>query len=117
MSIRGSSTLDVHLGLMTQTAVIATAEPAHSLKTQMLRQLRLLGEATPGSWERAVFRVVTGGTREQLDWSYQPNRTGYAAWIATFGQLAAELSEEGSVAREKREGKIYMYATLTGPAS
>ena len=65
-------------------------DTAHSLKTQMLRQLRLLGEATPAGWEEAVFRVITGGTRKELDWSYPPNREGYSLWIATFGQLAAE---------------------------
>ena len=81
-----------------------------SLKARMLGQLRLLGEATSDAWERAVFRSLTGGTREDVDWSQRENFAGYALWVQTFGHLVAELITEGAVLTVKRNGKFVMFA-------
>ena len=85
-------------------------ETSASLKAQMLRQLRLLGEATSDGWERAVFQTLTGGTREDVDWNCQENYAGYALWLRTFGGLVAELIVEGAVLREERDGRVVMFA-------
>jgi hypothetical protein len=87
----------------------AVPETVHSLKSHMLAQLRQLGMTTPGCWEQAVFEVLTGGTRDDVDWSYLPNHTGYARWVATFGQLVAELILEGLVTREHRGGRAIVF--------
>ena len=92
-------------------------ETPESLKAQMLRQLRLLGEATPGTWEQAVFRLLTGHTRDDLDWSHQPNHTGYQLWIVTFCQLAGELVVQGVVHKEVRGGRSFMSAAPQPEAS
>ena len=85
-------------------------ETPQSLKAQMVRQLRLLGEATAGVWEQAVFGLLTGHSRVDLDWSHQPNRTGYRLWIATFSQLVGELVVQGAVRREVRNGRSFLSA-------
>ena len=85
-------------------------ETSASLKAQMLRQLRLLGEATSDGWERVVFKTLTGGTREDVDWDHQENYAGYALWLQTFGHLVAELIIEGAVLREERDGRVVMFA-------
>jgi hypothetical protein len=95
-------------GIEMQTA---GSETIHSLKAQMMTQLRLLGVTTPGRWEEAVFRVLTGHTRDELDWSYRPNITGYRHWVATFGQLVAELVLEGLVKHEQRDGQSLVFTT------
>jgi hypothetical protein len=90
--------------------IAVVQETSASLKAQMLRQLRLLGEATSDGWERAVFQALTGGTREDVDWDHQENYAGYALWLQTFGVLVAELITEGAVVREERDGRIVMFA-------
>ncbi len=90
--------------------ITVVEETSASLKAQMLRQLRLLGEASSDGWERAVFQALTGGTREDVDWDHQDNYAGYALWLQTFGLLVAELITEGTVHREARDGNYLMFA-------
>ena len=73
----GSSAHDQKGGAMS-SRIQVVEETSASLKAQMLRQLRLLGEATSDGWERAVFQTLTGGTREDVDWNCQENYAGYA---------------------------------------
>jgi hypothetical protein len=80
------------------------------LKSEMVHQLRLMGEATAAAWEQTVFKALTGRRREDLDWSYAENVSGYELWIATFTQLVAELIRDGSVVREVRDGRGILFA-------
>jgi len=97
--------------------IAVVEETSASLKAQMLRQLRLLGEATSDGWERAVFQALTGGTREDVDWDQQEDYAGYALWLQTFGLLVAELVTEGAVLREERNGRVVMFARPAGQVS
>ena len=101
--------------MSSQIAVIEVTNA--SLKACMLAQLRLLEEATSDAWERAVFRSLTGGTREDVDWSHRENFAGYALWVQTFGHLVAELITEGAVLTMKRDGKFVMFARPVEQAS
>lgn len=65
------------------------------VKSEMIRQLRQLGETTPERWERAVFHKLTGRSREEVDWTVEDNHAGYYTWIKSFDQLVEELIDDG----------------------
>ena len=67
------------------------------LKSEMLRRLALLKEATPDEWERAVFESLTGQKREDVDWNIEDNHAGYYTWIRSFDQQITDLIEDGYV--------------------
>jgi hypothetical protein len=74
------------------------------MKSEMLRQLSHLQETTPDLWERAVFKSLTGFTREDVDWGCDDNQAGYYTWIRSFDQLICELEEDGFVRTVKLDG-------------
>ena len=92
------------------------ATPA-SLMALMVARLRLMGEATVADWEQEVFRAVTGRTRAEVDWTYSPNEVGYALWLRTFGQMAAQLMVRGEVQTETRAGQTVVVPRQAGPLS
>jgi hypothetical protein len=73
------------------------------LKSEMVRQLKKLGETTPEEWERATFKAFTGGTRDELDWEVEDNKAGYFLWIKTFDAFIDELVSEGYAVVETAE--------------
>jgi hypothetical protein len=95
------------------TEPVERAVTPEALKSEMIRQLRLMGEATPAALEQTVFRALTGKGREDLDWSYAENVMSYGFWIATFTQLVAELIRDGSVVQEERDGRGILFAQPT----
>jgi hypothetical protein len=74
------------------------------VKSEMLRHLAHAEETTPDSWERAVFKSLTGHTREDVDWSIKDNHAGYYMWIRSFDQLISELEEDGYVEKANVRG-------------
>jgi hypothetical protein len=83
---------------------IVTTDTTTAMKSEMIRQLRKLGRATPDAWERAVFTSLTGQTREDVDWEVEDNQAGYRTWIKAFDELAQELIEDGYGRLEKGAG-------------
>jgi hypothetical protein len=74
------------------------------VKSEMLRHLARVEETTPDSWERAVFKSLTGHTREDVDWSIGDNHAGYYTWIRSFDRLISELEEDGYVYKANVSG-------------
>ena len=74
---------------------IIKSDPSIEIKSEMIRQLALLQQATPDEWERAVFESLTGYKREDVDWDIEGNHAGYYAWIRSFDQLITELKDDG----------------------
>jgi len=86
------------------------------MKSEMIRQIRKLGPTTPDEWERAVFRSLTGGSRDDLDWEFDDNHAGYHLWILTFDRLIEELIDDGYVTeRESVDGTRMLVPTETDP--
>ena len=67
---------------------IVTSDTKIKMKSEMLRQLAVLEQATPDEWERAVFESLTGQKREDVDWDVEDNHAGYYTWIRSFDQLS-----------------------------
>jgi hypothetical protein len=77
-----------------------------AIKSEMIRQIRLLGPTDPDTWEWRVFTALTGRTREEIDWNEEDNHAGYYLWITVFDDLIEELIEDGYVrVRELDSGK------------
>jgi len=72
-------------------------DPKILMKSEMIRQLALLEQATPDEWERTVFESLTGHKREDVDWGFEDNQAGYYAWVLSFDHLISELEEDGYV--------------------
>ena len=90
---------------------------ASQIKSIMVKEIWKLKEATPDAWERAVFRVVTGHEREDVDWEFEDNQAGYFTWIKTFDALITELIDDGYVSVEERDGGRILKARPVDPAS
>lgn len=73
------------------------------LKSFILQQVWRLGPTTADALERAVFRALTGGEREDVDWDVEDNQAGYFLWIKGFDQMLEELQEDGYLSAEKPE--------------
>jgi hypothetical protein len=73
------------------------------LKSAILKQVWRLGPTSSDALERAVFRTLTGGEREDVDWDVEDNQAGYFLWIKGFDLMLAELEEEGYLRAEKSE--------------
>jgi len=71
-----------------------------AVRSEMVNQIQKLGRATPDQWERAVFESLTGGKREDVDWSVEDNQAGYRTWVKSFDGLIGELVEDGFISRE-----------------
>jgi hypothetical protein len=89
---------------MTINEGIVGSDTKIAVKSEMLKQLKLLNETTPDEWERAVFESLTGHRREDVDWDIPDNHAGYYTWIRSFDQLISELEEEGYVEISERGG-------------
>lgn len=87
-----------------------------ALMSEMVRQIRNLGEATPDQWERAVFKALTGHTREDVDWEVEDNQAGYFTWLQSFDHHAALLAEDGYIRRFEKNGEAYVKPGETDPA-
>jgi hypothetical protein len=74
------------------------------MKSEMIHQIRKLGETDPETWERAVFEAITGQKREDVDWAVEDNHAGYYLWVKTFDQLIGELIDDGYVRDQATEG-------------
>ena len=81
---------------------IITNDAKSLVKSEMIRQLWRVKETTPEQWERRVFEALTGGRREDVDWSFEDNQAGYYTWIKSFDQLIEELVEDGYVKIETK---------------
>lgn len=71
------------------------------MKSEMIKQLHILGTTDPENWERAVFESLTGGSREDVDWDIEDNKAGYYTWVKAFDGLIGELTEDGYVSKER----------------
>ncbi len=70
-------------------------DAAALVKSEMVKQSRRLGPATPDQLERAVFEAFSGHTRDEVDWDVEDNQAGYYTWMKSFDQLIGELIEDG----------------------
>ncbi|MFH1842751.1 MAG: hypothetical protein ABIF77_06050 [bacterium] len=76
------------------------------VKSEIIRQLARLGRTTPDDLERAVFKALAGGTRDEIDWDIEDNKAGYFLWTKTFDSLISELDEDDYLGVENSlEGK------------
>jgi hypothetical protein len=100
---------------MLNEGIILNSTPA-SLRSEMVRQIHRLGEATPDTWERAVFESLVGATREDVDWDFEDNQAGYYTWLKAFDQYAQELVDDGFVEVLERDGASLFVARETDPA-
>ena len=66
-------------------------------KSEIVNQIRRLGQATPDELERAVFRALVGHDREEVDWDLEDNQAGYYTWVKSFDGLVSELIEDGYI--------------------
>ena len=85
------------------------------LLSEMVRQIRRLGEATPDQWERSVFQSLTGRSREDVDWEVVDNQAGYFTWLQSFEYHAGLLADDGFVRRFERDGETFVAASETDP--
>ncbi|MHC4473065.1 MAG: hypothetical protein ACYTDY_10000 [Planctomycetota bacterium] len=99
---------------MTNEGIIHS-DTAAVMKSEMVRQIQKLGQATPEAWERAVFTAVTGHTREDVDWEVEDNQAGYYTWIKTFDRLVHELVDDGFVKAAEADGVPVMKALEVDP--
>ncbi len=76
---------------------IIVNDAAALVKSEMVRQIRRLGSATPDDLERAVFKALTGHDREEVDWDLEDNQAGYYTWLRSFDDLVSELIEDGYI--------------------
>ena len=76
---------------------IITNDTKTLVKSEMIRQIHSLGSTNPDTWERSVFRALTGHDREDVDWEFEDNQAGYYLWVKTFDNLIEELVEDGYV--------------------
>ncbi|NQT17223.1 MAG: hypothetical protein HQ582_31000 [Planctomycetes bacterium] len=84
---------------------IIVNDAAALVKSEMVRQIRRLGSATPDDLERAVFKALTGHEREEVDWDLEDNQAGYYTWLRSFDDLVSELVEDGHIV-VKEPGKL-----------
>ena len=63
------------------------------VKSEMVKQIRRLGDTTPDELERAVFKALSGHDREEVNWDLADNQAGYFTWLKSFDQLIEELME------------------------
>ena len=73
------------------------------MKTEMIRELRELGRATPSHWQEAVFKRITGEDFSELDWDFEDNQAGAFLWTRSFDELIQELVEDGFVGEAENE--------------
>lgn len=88
---------------MLNEGIITNSDTA-LVKSEMVRQLRRLGETSPKSWEGATFEALTGNTRDEIDWEVEDNKAGYFLWVKTFDTLVGELVEDGYAIVNEAEG-------------
>jgi len=86
---------------------------ASQVRSEMIRQLRRLGETTPKEWEKATFHGLTGGQREEVDWSFDDNQAGAYTWIKSFDGLIEELIDDGYVKVVNHNGSRTLVARDT----
>lgn len=67
------------------------------VKSEMVKQIRRLGDTTPDELERAVFKALSGHDREEVNWDLADNQAGYFTWLKSFDQLIEELVEDGYI--------------------
>lgn len=84
---------------------IIVNDAASLVKSEMVRQIRRLGPATPDDLERAVFKALTGHDREEVDWDLEDNQAGYYTWLKSFDDLITELVEDDYI-RVDEPGKL-----------
>ncbi len=84
---------------------VISNDAAALVKSEMVRQIRCLGPATPDELERAVFRALTGHDRDEVDWNVEDNQAGYYTWVKSFDNLIRELIEDGYI-REKVQRQL-----------
>jgi hypothetical protein len=94
---------------------IVINDSAVLVKSELLRQLWRLKRTTPNGLERAVFEALTGGKREDIDWSVEDNKAGYFTWIKTFDVLIGELVEDGYLTVEREDEGRVLVATAKEP--
>ena len=83
---------------------IITNDTTALVKSEMVRQLRELGETTPEQWENATFEAFTGSKRDEIDWEVEDNKAGYYLWLKSFDNFIQELVDEGYATVESAEG-------------
>lgn len=83
---------------------IVLENSSSQVKSEMIRQIRRLGETTPKEWEKATFHGLTGGQREEVDWRFEDNQAGAYTWIKSFDRLIEELVDEGYVKVLEHDG-------------
>lgn len=96
------------------------------VKSKIVDEIRDLGPTSPDELERAVFKSITGHSREEVDWDIDDNQAGYYTWLKSFDGLIGELIEDGyiTVQQEGDQRRItptealpdVAYSHLTYPA-
>ena len=71
------------------------------VKSEIIRQIRETGSTTPDLLEQAVFKALTGGAREDVDWGIEDNQAGYFLWLKSFDGLIGELVDDGHILVEE----------------
>lgn len=66
-------------------------DSATAVKEEILKQIQGSEGTSPDHLEKSVFKALTGGSREDVDWSIEDNQAGYYLWVKSFDQMLAEL--------------------------
>jgi hypothetical protein len=94
---------------------ILVSDTKITMKSLMLRVLWRLGPTDPVTWERFVFRELTGRTQNDVDWDVKDNQAGAFTWIRAFDDLITELVDDGYVKVEyARDGGRRLAPTEAG---
>ena len=86
------------------------------MRSEMLRQLDRLKEATADEWERSVFKSLTGHPREDVDWDFEDNQAGYFTWLKSFDYQVAMLVDDGFAEKHVRDGRSVFVPAEADPA-
>jgi hypothetical protein len=78
-------------------------DSAALVRSEIVKQIGLLGPTTPDQLEQAVFRALTGHGRDEVDWDVEDNQAGYHMWLKSFDTLIGELVEDGYILVEKSD--------------
>lgn len=97
---------------------IVTNDVKVEVKSTIIHRIRELGPTTPDALEAIVFKMITGHTRDEVDWDIEDNQAGYYLWVQAFDGSIEELVEDGYIRVEagEKSGEKRLVAAETDPA-